>query len=52
MKRIDFRARQDRLIYILLVVAAAVGLSWVVWRHQYLAAHDKPAPAVVPAAAR
>lgn len=40
MKRFDIIARQERIVHILLVVSAAIGLTWVIWRHQYLAAHD------------
>lgn len=45
-----FIARQDRIIYTLLIVTAAIGLTWVIWRHQYLIYRDqhqaKPAPTV------
>lgn len=55
MKRADLVAtiinRQNRVVYTLLVVSAAIGLAWVLWRHQYLAAHTNPAPLAVPAAA-
>lgn len=40
MKRFDIIARQDRIVHILLVVTGTIGLVWVIWRHQYLAAHD------------
>ena len=43
MKRTDILFRQDRIVYTLLVLTAAIGLAWVIWRHQYLAAHDKNA---------
>lgn len=36
-----FIERQDRIIYILLVATAAIGLSWVIWRHQYLIYRDQ-----------
>lgn len=36
-----FIERQDRIIYTLLIVTAAIGLSWVVWRHQYLIYRDQ-----------
>ena len=50
MKRTDILFRQDRIVYILLVVTAAVGLAWVIWRHQLLAARAAgPAPAAAPA---
>ncbi len=52
MKRFDIIARQDRVVYILLIVTAAVGLAWVLWRHQYVAAHDHPAPALPATTAR
>ncbi|NML67117.1 hypothetical protein HHL22_18080 [Hymenobacter sp. RP-2-7] len=52
-----FIERQDRIVYILLIVTAAIGLSWVIWRHQYLIYRDqhptsvaKPVPS--PQAAR
>ena len=45
-----FIARQDRIIYTLLIVTAAIGLTWVIWRHQYLIYQDqhqaKPTQAV------
>ena len=50
MKRTEIILRQDRIVYILLVVTAAVGLTWVVWRHQYLLSHGRPAPMALPAA--
>jgi hypothetical protein len=50
MKRTDILNRQNRVVYTLLVVAAAIGLAWVLWRHHYLAARDQPAPATAPAA--
>ncbi len=42
MKRNEIILRQDRIVYILLVVTAVVGLTWVLWRHQYLLSHDRP----------
>ena len=39
-----FIERQDRIVYTLLVITAAVGLSWVLWRHQYLIYRDQHAP--------
>jgi hypothetical protein len=36
MKRTDIILRQDRIVYTLLIVTAAIGLAWVLWRHQYL----------------
>ena len=44
MKRIDFIARQDRVVHILLIVTAAIGLTWVLWRHQYLLRRAAAAP--------
>lgn len=38
MKRTEILIRQDRIVYLLLIVTAAVGLAWVLWRHQYLIA--------------
>ncbi|MEJ7666051.1 MAG: hypothetical protein WKG07_44300 [Hymenobacter sp.] len=32
--------RQNRIVHVLLVVSAVIGLAWVIWRHQYLAAQD------------
>ncbi len=43
MKRTEIILRQDRIVYILLVVTAAVGLSWVLWRHQYLLERSRAA---------
>lgn len=43
MKRTDLLAivnRQNRIVYTLLLVSAAIGLTWVIWRHQYLAAQE------------
>ncbi|MDJ0366139.1 hypothetical protein QMK33_13340 [Hymenobacter sp. H14-R3] len=42
--------RQNRVVYTLLIVSAAIGLAWVLWRHQYLASHSSPAHLAVPAA--
>ena len=50
MKRTEIILRQDRIVYILLVVTAAIGLTWVLWRHQHLLAHEQPAPLALPAA--
>jgi hypothetical protein len=36
-----FIERQDRIIYTLLIATAALGLSWVIWRHQYLIYRDQ-----------
>lgn len=36
MKRTEIILRQDRIVYTLLIVTAAIGLAWVLWRHQYL----------------
>ncbi|MDO7884592.1 hypothetical protein [Hymenobacter cheonanensis] len=38
MKRTEIILRQDRIVYTLLIVTAAIGLAWVLWRHQYLLA--------------
>ena len=43
MRRTDLLTivnRQNRIVHVLLVVSAAIGLAWVIWRHQYLAAQD------------
>jgi hypothetical protein len=52
MKRTEIILRQDRIVYILLVVTATIGLTWVLWRHQHqhLLLHGQPAPAALPAA--
>jgi len=44
MKRTEIILRQNRIVYTLLVVTAAIGLAWVLWRHQHLQAHEQPAP--------
>jgi hypothetical protein len=52
MKRTEIIIRQDRIVYTLLIVTAAIGLAWVLWRHQYLLSHNGGAgTATVPAAA-
>lgn len=50
MKRTEIIIRQDRIVYTLLLVTAAIGLAWVLWRHQYLLARDNPHTSAVPAA--
>jgi hypothetical protein len=51
MKRTEIILRQDRIVYILLVVTATIGLTWVLWRHQYLLTHGgQSAPVALPAA--
>jgi hypothetical protein len=50
MKRTEIILRQDRIVYILLVVTATIGLTWVLWRHQYLLTHGGASPAALPAA--
>ncbi len=52
MKRFDIIARQDRIVYILLVVTAVIGLAWVIWRHQFQVAHDPMAAPVQAVPAR
>lgn len=48
MKVNEIIARQNRVVYILLVVVGALGLAWTIWRHQYLAqADDAPAAASI-----
>lgn len=47
MKVNEIIARQNRVIYILLVVVGALGLVWTIWRHQYLA-HAEDAPTAAP----
>lgn len=42
MKRTEILIRQDRIVYLLLIVTAAIGLAWVLWRHQYLLTHANP----------
>lgn len=39
-----FIERQDRIVYTLLILTAAVGLTWVIWRHQYLLYRDQHQP--------
>lgn len=51
MKRTEIIIRQDRIVYTLLIVTAAIGLAWVLWRHQYVLARSSSAPVAVPAAA-
>lgn len=36
-----FIERQNRIIYVLLIVTAAIGLAWVLWRHQHLLYRDQ-----------
>lgn len=54
MKRADLVAtiinRQNRVVYTLLIVSAAIGLAWVLWRHQYLLTHNRLAPVASPVA--
>jgi len=54
MKRTEILIRQDRIVYTLLLVTAAIGLAWVLWRHHYLLSHNRPdsGPTPAPAAAR
>lgn len=47
MKRTEILLRQDRIVYTLLIVTAAIGLAWVLWRHQSLltrASHGSALP--------
>jgi hypothetical protein len=50
MKRTDIIIRQDRIVYLLLVVTAAIGLAWVLWRHQYLLDRSTQRAGTLPAA--
>jgi hypothetical protein len=51
MKRTEIILRQDRIVYILLVVTATIGLTWVLWRHQHLLTQGgQAAPAALPTA--
>lgn len=50
MKRTEILLRQDRIVYTLLIMTAAIGLVWVLWRHHYLLTHNGPAAAGGPAA--
>ncbi|QKG58443.1 hypothetical protein GKZ68_18485 [Hymenobacter sp. BRD128] len=50
MKRTEIIIRQDRIVYTLLIVTAAIGLAWVLWRHQYLLDRSKSGTAAVPTA--
>lgn len=45
-----FIERQNRIIYVLLIVTAAIGLAWVIWRHQYLIYRDQHQAKLTPAA--
>lgn len=36
-----FIERQNRIVYVLLIVTAAIGLAWVIWRHQYIIYRDQ-----------
>jgi hypothetical protein len=51
MKRTEILIRQDRIVYTLLLVTAAIGLAWVLWRHQYLLNHSRPGAGAAPTAA-
>ena len=51
MKRTEILIRQDRIVYTLLLVTAAIGLAWVLWRHQYLLSHNRPGAGAAPTAA-
>lgn len=51
MKRTEILIRQDRIVYTLLIVTAAIGLAWVLWRHQYLLDRSASGTMVTPAAA-
>lgn len=33
MQREQIQPRQNRIVYILMVLAAAAGLVWALWRH-------------------
>ncbi len=44
MKANEILMRQDRVVYILMVLVASLGLVWSFWQHQH------PANAVVPKA--
>ena len=50
MKRTEILIRQDRIVYTLLLVTAAIGLAWVLWRHQYLLSHSRPGSGAAPTA--
>jgi hypothetical protein len=39
-----FIERQNRIIYVLLIVTASIGLAWVIWRHQYIIYRDQHQP--------
>ena len=51
MKRTEIIIRQDRIVYVLLIVTAAIGLAWVLWRHQYLLSRNGSAAAAAPTVA-
>jgi hypothetical protein len=46
MKRTEIILRQDRIVYLLLIVTAAIGLAWVLWRHHYLLERDRHSSAL------
>ncbi|GAA4503444.1 hypothetical protein GCM10023172_28290 [Hymenobacter ginsengisoli] len=50
MKRTEILIRQDRIVYTLLIVTAAIGLAWVLWRHQYLLSRSHLGTAAAPVA--
>lgn len=37
MKQNEIISRQNRVVYILLVIVGSLGLAWAIWRHWYLA---------------
>ncbi len=42
MKQNEIASRQNRVVYILLIVTGALGLAWAIWKHWY---NTKEAPA-------
>ena len=43
MKQNEIIERQDRVIYILLVIVGALGLAWAIWKHLYAPRQAAPA---------
>ena len=51
MKQNEIIPRQNRVVYTLLIVVAALGLVWAVWKHQHMAHEPMGTPAAPAAAA-
>ncbi|HET9503647.1 MAG TPA: hypothetical protein VFO93_08895 [Hymenobacter sp.] len=44
MKATEILVRQDRVVYILMVLVASLGLLWSFWQHQHPAGDVAPQP--------